>query len=62
MTVPSRAMWRRLHRQVGGQLTLEWAMVLVVVALPMYFVIKLCMALLVAHFQMVSFMETIPFP
>lgn len=62
MTASNRATLRRVHQQVGGQLTLEWALVLALVALPMYFLIRLCMALLVAHFQMVSFLETIPFP
>ncbi|OPX24396.1 MAG: hypothetical protein B1H04_02150 [Planctomycetales bacterium 4484_123] len=53
---------RRLGRQEAGQLTLEWAMVLAFIALPMYFVMKVCMRLLVAHYRMVSFMETVPFP
>ncbi|KKN82326.1 hypothetical protein LCGC14_0309860, partial [marine sediment metagenome] len=54
--------WRRLYRQNEAQLTLEWTMVLAFVALPMYFIFKGCFRLLVAHFQMVSFMQTIPFP
>ena len=52
----------RLAADARGQVTVEWAMVLGVIALPMYFVLKLCMALLVVHFQMVSFLQTIPFP
>jgi hypothetical protein len=43
-------------------MTLEWTLVLAAVALPMYFVLKVCMWLLVGHYQMVSFLQTLPFP
>ena len=43
-------------------MTIEWALVLAAVALPMYFVVVLCVNVLVAHFQMVTFLETLPFP
>jgi len=43
-------------------MTVEWSLVLAAVALPMYFVLKVCMNLLTAHFRMVSFIETVPFP
>jgi hypothetical protein len=56
-----RGLWGRAG-DARGQVTLEWAMVLAFIALPMYFVLRLCMALLIVHFQMVSFLETIPFP
>ena len=52
----------RLSEDSAAQLTLEWAMVLAFIALPMYWVFKVCMNLLIAHYQMVTFMETIPFP
>lgn len=45
-----------------GSITLEWTLVLALVALPMYWVIKVCLLLMVAHYRMTSFMETIPFP
>ena len=56
-----------LHRRMvlhdaSGEATLEWALVLAAVALPMYFVFRICLNLLVAHYQMVTFMETLPFP
>jgi len=50
-----------LH-DASGEATLEWALVLAAVALPMYFVFRICLNLLVAHYQMVTFMETLPFP
>jgi ABC-type sulfate transport system permease subunit len=52
----------RLLADNAGQMTIEWALVLAAIALPMYFVFILCMRILVAHFQMVTFMETLPFP
>ena len=53
---------RDAHRGQAGQMTIEWALVMAGVALPMYFVIRTCVDLLVAHFQMVTFMQTLPFP
>jgi ABC-type sulfate transport system permease subunit len=52
----------RLGGDARGQMTIEWSLVLAAVALPMYFVFALCLRLLVAHFQMVTFMDTLPFP
>ncbi len=46
----------------AGQATIEWALVLAFIALPMYFIFKVCLNLLVAHYQMVTFLETLPFP
>ena len=65
MTRDRRRALRRLKRlgaDAAGQMTLEWALVLVLVALPMYFVCATCLNLLVAHFQMITFLETLPFP
>jgi len=53
---------RDVHRHQAGQVTIDWALVMAGVALPMYFVIRTCVNLLVAHFQMVTFMQTLPFP
>lgn len=52
----------RLLRDNAGQVTIEWALLMAVIALPMYWVIKVCLALLGAHYQMVTCMETLPFP
>ena len=54
--------WRRLAVENSGQVTIEWALVMAAFALPMYFVIRLCLSVLVAHDQMVTFLETIPVP
>jgi hypothetical protein len=53
---------RRLHQCAAGQMTLEWALVLVVFALPMYYVCAALLEVLVAHYRMVTFLETLPFP
>jgi len=52
----------RLYRQQQAQLTLEWTLLLAAVALPMYWVFRVCLSVLTAHFRMVTFMETVPFP
>ncbi len=52
----------RLAADRRGQVTVEWALVLAAVALPMYLVVLLALKVLVAHFQMVTFLETLPFP
>ncbi len=53
---------RRLAVQEDGQVTIEWAMVMAAVALPFLLIFRVCLAILVAHFQMVSFMQSLPFP
>ena len=64
MTGPTAITRRRLRCDLDsrGQATLEWTLVLAVFAIPMYWVIKTCMKLLIAHFQMVTFLEAVPFP
>ena len=57
-----RGCLRRLYRQPEAQLTLEWTLLLAAVALPMYWVFRVCLSVLAAHFRMVTFMETVPFP
>lgn len=52
----------RLTQDRAGQMTIEWALVLVAVALPFYYVFRLCLELLVAHFQMLTFLQGLPFP
>jgi len=56
---------RRLKRLIAdraGSITLEWVLVMVVIALPFYAIFQLCMALLIAHYQMVTFLHNVPFP
>jgi len=53
---------RRLTQEEAGQMTIEWAMVMTVVALPFLAIFRLCLKVMVAHFQMVTFMQSLPFP
>lgn len=53
---------RRLHGDQAGQVTLEWALILVVVVLPSFYLMRIFLGLLVDHWQMVTFLETLPFP
>ncbi|MHC4993541.1 MAG: hypothetical protein ACYTGQ_00660 [Planctomycetota bacterium] len=43
-------------------MTLEWAMLLAVVALPSYLIIRLALAALVGHYQMMTTLNALPFP
>ena len=52
----------RLHRDRRGQLTVEWALVMIVLALPTHFIFKLLLRVMVAHYQMVTLMHAAPFP
>ncbi len=56
------ALSKKIFSDDAGQATVEWVLVLAAVALPMYFIIVVCLNLLVAHYRMVTFMETLPFP
>jgi len=52
-----------LHADEQGQATLEWALLLAAVVFPLaYWVFPQLMGILTAHYQMVTFLETLPFP
>ncbi len=53
---------RELHADQGGQATVEWMLILVAFSLPMLWVLRKLLAVLAAHYRMVSFLETLPFP
>jgi len=53
---------RGLHRDQGGQATVEWVLVLVAFVIPTVAVLRVLLSTLVAHYQMVTFLETLPFP
>ena len=65
MIRPLRAMAGAVGRfdvETAGQMTVEWSLVLAAVALPCYFICRVCLRLLVAYYQMVTFLESLPFP
>ena len=45
-----------------GATTLEWAMLLAGIALPAYFIINICLNLLVDHYRMMTTLNALPFP
>ncbi len=53
---------RRLHADQRGQATLEWVMLLVAVGIPSVLVFRYLLYALAACYQMVTFLETLPFP
>ena len=53
----------RLHTDQRGQATLEWVLLMAAVVLPIaYIIYPLLMKILAAHYQMVTFLETLPLP
>jgi len=53
---------RRLARDQAGQTTVEWALILAGFGLPMVLAFGWLLALLAEHYNMVTFLETLPFP
>jgi len=53
---------RDLPADLRGALTLEWALVLAAVALPMVAVFHLCLRLLAAVYASITLMNSMPFP
>jgi len=53
---------RKLLADQAGQTTVEWALILLFFALPMYWVFKQLGEILAAHYKMLTFIETLPFP
>lgn len=53
---------RRVHRDQQGQTALEWTLLLGAIAIPSYLVVRLGVATLIAHYQMVTTLNGLPFP
>ncbi len=51
-----------VHADDRGATALEWALLLVVMAIPAYVLFSLGMAIMVEHYQMVSSLNALPFP
>lgn len=49
-------------RDDRGATTLEWTLLLVAIAIPSYYLIRLGVELLVSHYQMMSSLNALPFP
>lgn len=65
-----RSAWRaaaarlasRLNRDQTGQMTIEWALVLAAIAIPMLYVFAICLNILVEQYRMMTFWNSLPFP
>lgn len=57
---------RRLIRQMladqRGATSLEWALLLGVIAIPSYYLIQAALSALMAHYQMITTLNALPFP
>ena len=51
-----------LHRDESAATTLEWALLLAAIGLPSYFIIQLAIDTLVGHYQMMTMINSLPFP
>ena len=52
----------RLHRAQRGATSLEWTLLLAAIALPSYFIIQLALEALAGHYQLVTTVNSLPFP
>ena len=55
-------LWRRGLRDERGQTALEWTLLLAAIAIPSYLVIRVAVLTLIAHYQMVTVLNGLPFP
>jgi Flp pilus assembly pilin Flp len=53
---------RQLLADTRGATTLEWALLLGAIALPSYYIIQAALTALVAHYQMITTLNALPFP
>lgn len=52
----------KLHRDQRGTTTLEWTLLLAGFAIPALLIMAVAFNLLVAHYQMVTTLNALPFP
>ncbi len=57
-----RCRTKNLCSDCRGQVTVEWALVVAAVAIPMLLVFRFCLMLLVSKYQMMTFMSALPLP
>ena len=52
----------RFHSEEDGATALEWTLLLAAIAVPSYWIIKLALNTLIAHYQMMTAINALPFP
>jgi len=55
-------MLRRLSADQTGQTTVEWALIIAAVGLPMFWVFGQLLGILSENYRMVTFLELLPLP
>ena len=58
----ARARLRELLGDQAGQTTAEWALLLAAFGIPMVYAFGMLLSLLAEHYNMVTFLETLPLP
>ncbi len=53
---------RKLLSDQNGATTIEWALLLGAIAIPSYFIILMALNTLMAHYQMITTLNALPFP
>lgn len=64
-STPVTRLWHRLRKLLAdqrGASSMEWALLLGVIAIPSYFIIQSALSALVAHYQMITTLNALPFP
>ena len=51
-----------LHCDDAGQATIEYTLILAVFGIPMVLLCRVLLSILVEHYRMVTFLETLPYP
>jgi Flp pilus assembly pilin Flp len=53
---------RRAAADESGATTLEWTLLLAAIGIPSYWIIKVALATLINHYQMMTTINSLPFP
>jgi len=53
---------RRMLRETDAATTMEWALLLAAIAIPSYYTIRLALMSIVGHYQMMTALNSLPFP
>ncbi|MFP4105983.1 MAG: hypothetical protein ACLFVU_07820 [Phycisphaerae bacterium] len=53
---------RSLHEDESGAASIEWVLVLATFGIPMVFVVLTLLDALMAHYRLLTFLQTLPMP
>jgi hypothetical protein len=53
---------RRLADDQSGATTLEWTLLLAAIAIPSYWLVKICLAYMVDYYRLMTTLNSLPFP